>query len=90
MIKINCLNCYWFTGKYCEIYHDNLIYRNCINFIDDRIHSKRVKQWLMFEPEKAEANWNLLDDIDRRKFIELYGKPKQKLSKTKISVFCEK
>lgn len=69
-----CRNCYWFTGKRCEIYGEKPIYRNCINFLHDRMHSKRVKQWIYYEPEKAEMNWNLLDEIDRRKFIDLHGR----------------
>ena len=84
-----CHNCYWFTGYDCEIYFDKPVQKRCPNFLNDREHSKRVKWWLMFEPETAKRNWNLLDDIDRRKFINMYGKPEKELPECKISIYCK-
>lgn len=68
-----CTNCYWDDGYRCEIYYQNYIYRNCPNFLNDRIHSKNVKQWLLCEPHKAKNNWRFLDEVDRRKYYEMYG-----------------
>lgn len=69
-----CPNCYWFTGRYCEIYGNRPQHRNCINYLNDFYHYRRVRKWLENEPEKALANWNLLDDIDRKKFYNKWGK----------------
>lgn len=67
-----CINCYWFDGKWCEIHHKT-IERGCMNYLNDYIHYKMVQRWIREDPEKARKNWNLLDDIDRRKFEERWG-----------------
>lgn len=67
-----CPNCYWFDGKHCEIHHKPII-PSCIDYVNDTIHYKRVQRWLRFEPTTAIRNWNMLDEMDRRKFKEMYG-----------------
>lgn len=44
-----------------------------MNYLNDYIHYKMVQRWIREDPEKARKNWNLLDDIDRRKFEERWG-----------------
>lgn len=70
-----CNECYWECGPgKCEVHGVTRIH-GCWDYLDDKRHSKNVREKLETDPKWCEENWNLLDSIDRQKFYRKYGKP---------------
>ena len=79
-----CRECYWSEWETCEV-HGKIRYGGCWDFLDDKTHSKFVREKLKTNPPWCEENWNLLDSVDREKFFKYYGKPNLKPYQLKTS-----
>lgn len=69
-----CGDCYWSEHEKCEV-HGKIRPAGCWDFLEDKKHSKTVREKLKVDPEWCERHWNLLDSLDREKFFKYHGKP---------------